>query len=220
MARKKSTTGNLTLNKMADEGKKALLFMGGVLAGTQVLKAIDRKSGGMAGVMGLDGESRKMLAPSLTAVIGLAVSATSQNEAIRSMGYGMASTGGAVMAQEMTGVQFLPNTPVATPRLIQGVGYSMEELPDPSISGLAGEPVFADEEGNLFDADYNLVNGVDGEDFEDEEDGEIIAADDDDGVEGVDGEIIPGMGATNGGDNEIIPGMGGTGSIPNYGTII
>ncbi len=232
---------NLTLDRMAQEGKRAAGFLVGMLVGTQVLKAIDRRSGGMAGVMGLDGESRRMLAPSVTAVIGLGISAMSKDANLRNVGYGVASTGGAVMVQEATGMQLLPATSAmmpaspGTPRYVQGVGYAMDELPEPTVSGL-GEPTYVDEEGNIYDQDYNRINGLEGEEGEEDgvldtdedgvegvdgdEDEDEIIEEDDDGVEGVDGDdgFIPGIGSANGSE-DFIPGIGGTDGLPNYGTV-
>ncbi len=160
--RSRKSASKLTLNSMADEGKKVALFMGGALIGTQLIKALDKNRGGMAGVMGLDGESSKILAPSIAAAIGLAVGATAKDTMVRSIGHGIASVGGAVMLQEVSGLQMLPTAPskppVKTPKLL-GLGYEMDELPEPTVSGL-GEATYVDDDGNIYDEHHNMINGL------------------------------------------------------------
>lgn len=193
--RRRKSAKSLTLGNMATEAKNAAVFMAGAIVGTKLINALNRQRPRMEGLTGLDGDSSKAIPPSVTAIVGVALSALSKEPWLRSLGYGIASTGGAVMLQEITGPELLPNLdaarrgvsrealtqgqPTLTPPREGAMGVGAPDmLPDPT---LLPDPVYIDDAGGMYDAQGQALPGMDGT-----------------------REFIPGMGETDGIEYESI----------------
>lgn len=151
--------------QLTEEVKTAGLFMVGMIGGAQVSRMLQKRQGVGELLDGLDGVSKSMVAPAITAAAGAAMGALLPKKELRTVGFGMAAMGSALAANAM-GAKVLPLP--AAPALpapgakadVKGLGYLMDELPDPSVLGLDGEPSFVDADGNMFDAAGNPVNGL------------------------------------------------------------
>lgn len=215
---RRRATNSLTVGNIMDESKQAGVFMLGMLLGTKVNDIIRKNQGGVSGLLGLDGPSRNVLAPALTTAAGLVLSATSRsNRTMRSIGYGMAATGGALVVQGATGLKLLPEPTTGT----SGLGYLMDELPDPSVAGAlgSGSEYVEDAYGNLYDGatgDQVAVAGLEGEAAMMDENGNLYDASgnqingftEGNGQSDSEGNNIPGIGSLDGDNVDNIPGIG------------
>lgn len=215
---RRRATNSLTVGNIMNESKQAGVFMLGMLLGTKVNDIIRKNQGGVSGLLGLDGPSRNVLAPALTTAAGLVLSATSRsNRIMRSIGYGMAATGGALVVQGATGLKLLPEPTTST----SGLGYLMDELPEPSVAGAlgSGSKYVEDAYGNLYDGttgDQVAVAGLEGEAAMMDENGNLYDASgnqingftEGNGQSDAEGNNIPGIGSLDGDSVDNIPGIG------------
>lgn len=144
--------------QLNEELKSAGLFMAGMIGGAQISRMLQKRTGVGELLDGLDGVSKRMIAPAITAAAGAAMGIMLPKKELRTLGFGMAAMGGALTLNEI-GVKVLPTAAPSAPS-VKGLGYTMDELPDPSVMGLEGDPSFIDANGNMFDANGNMINGL------------------------------------------------------------
>lgn len=154
-------TKGIDKKQLGEELKTAGLFTIGMIGGAQISRLLQKRKGVGELLDGLDGFSKRMVAPAITMAAGTAMGVFLPKKELRTVGFGMAAMGGALTANAM-GAKVLPidSAPIAVPATVKGLGYTMEALPDPSVFGLDGDPSFVDANGNVFDASGNLVNGL------------------------------------------------------------
>lgn len=154
------------------EAKDAGMFAVGMIAGAQVNRLLKTSVGGVGTLQGVPKDA---IAPALTTAAGLAVGATMKQKPLRMVGFGMASMGGVQMLNSL-GVNVLgagaqkASTPIAkTPqaavtdggaKAAAGLGYTLEDLPEPPVSGLGGG-VFINDNGVVCDENGNPINSLD-----------------------------------------------------------
>lgn len=91
------------------EARKPAMFLAGMFAGTQLANMLNRNvAPAVQGFLGLDGDSKQVVAPVVTAIAGLAISQMSSNQDVKMAGYGVAAVGGAYLAKNMLNVDVLP----------------------------------------------------------------------------------------------------------------
>lgn len=222
-------TGKIDKAQLNAELKTAGLFMAGMIAGAQISRQLQKRTGVGELLDGLDGVSKRMIAPAITTAAGAALGLMLPKKEMRTVGFGMAAMGGALTLNEL-GVRVLPVSAPCSPG-VKGLGYTMDELPDPSVmgieggscvEGLEGDPSFIDANGNMFDAQGNMINGLgeyrdsDGNLYDDN--GNPInglgdTTDEYGNVYDSDGNVL--MGGFTEGEGE----SGGDGHIPGIGTV-
>jgi len=141
---KGSRTPKLSLNPsgFVAEARKPLMFLVGMFAGSKLASVINTNvTPAVQGVLGLDGDSKQVVAPVITAVAGLAVSQMSKNQDLKMAGYGVAAVGGAYLAKNMLNIEVLP---------LKGI----DEAPRRAIPGF----------GNITEDDLPLLGGGNGSD--------------------------------------------------------
>lgn len=86
-------------------GKKALLAVAGVAAGSALHKLIvgTPTMSGLGELVGLGAVDRAKIAPYLTAGVGVVVAASAKSEALKLVGTGVAINGGVRIAEALTG---------------------------------------------------------------------------------------------------------------------
>jgi hypothetical protein len=86
-------------------GKKALLAVAGVAAGSALHKLIvgTPTMSGLGELVGLGAVDRAKVAPYLTAGVGMVVAASAKSEALKLVGTGVAINGGVRIAENLTG---------------------------------------------------------------------------------------------------------------------
>lgn len=200
--------------RLLAEAKDAGMFAGGMIVGAQVVRLLSGGAGASRG---------GAIAPALAVAAGLAVGATMRQRPLRMMGFGMASMGG-TLALRGVGLDVLGPGPAAprqdmalqagakpaVDRAAAGLGYTLEDLPEPPVAGVGGG-VFINDNGVVCDESGNPVNSLD--------DGVPVGGfTDGEGEPGGDG-ALPGIG-----DVQPAPGMGDTGNVyvehPDIGSCI
>lgn len=200
--------------RLLAEAKDAGMFAGGMIVGAQVVRLLSGGAGASRG---------GAIAPALAVAAGLAVGATMRQRPLRMMGFGMASMGG-TLALRGVGLDVLGPGPAAprqdmalqagskpaVDRAAAGLGYTLEDLPEPPVAGVGGG-VFINDNGVVCDESGNPVNSLD--------DGAPVGGfTDGEGEPGGDG-ALPGIG-----DVQPAPGAGDTGNVyvehPDIGSCV
>lgn len=100
--------GALSLKKVVNEAKTPALIIGGIFLGTQIGNLIDKQvTPTVSGLLGLDGASSKFIKPVILGAGGLITAAVTKNPTVRLVSYGVATSGGIMLAKSMN-VNVLP----------------------------------------------------------------------------------------------------------------
>jgi len=147
--RRSTTSRKFDIKAMASEAKKPLLILGGMWAGSQVAKMLDKSvTPAVSGVFGLDAvEGKRMVTPVLLIGAGLAASQMSGNSDVKMVSYGVAAAGGAVLVKNMLKTDVVPISGIGSHdlrRSLPGIGeVQLDELP---ITGEDEKPIAGEDE--------------------------------------------------------------------------
>jgi len=148
------------LGGIVKDAKDPLLIVAGLFVGKQIGGLLDRNvTPAVSGLLGLDGETSKLIKPLVLTGGGLILSRMVPNQAVKMVSYGIAGYGMANLAESLLKVNVLSGTDDdgAFKPMLPGVGSP--ELPNlPTLVGDDEQPIQGD-------GDYQQV-AVSGDDNE------------------------------------------------------